>query len=230
MPGRITKAKDSLYNLYSIILTTSNIKHDPTSEIQKVRVCGTFTSLQAAKAAAHRCLFDAGYEQEWFTTFDTQKSHGEKWTHGDGVIVYAVAPEGDTFVVSIDTTPNKSGWKSNPEDHRVEAALYHLLQTTVYYDKDAAGGARETEILSTFTSYDQARKAAETALLSVEDGIKEEDWAEYDAIPANEKDWEFGENVVVHAVGQSGENILLSVVKEQALESMRIMEAAMRIR
>jgi len=34
----------------------------------------------------------------------------------------------------------------------------------------------------------------------------------------------------VHAVGDNGENMLVSVVQGQVLESVRLMEASMRIR
>ncbi len=207
----------------------SKLKHDPTNEIQKVRVCGTYTSLPAANAEAHRCLFDLGYQREWFDTYDARRSDGSEWTHGDGVIVYAVAPDGDTFEVSIDTTVNKNGWKGNDEGE-VGLALYHLLKTVVFYEKDAGGALRKTSVLDSFESYAKGRLAAQTALTGVDHSSKETDWAEYDVLPLEEKDWEFGENVVVHAVGQSGENVLLSVVGEQGLESVRIMEAAMRIR
>src|SRR5271169_5882783 len=57
-------------SLYHVMITQSHLNKDVNSVIEKVRVCGTYTSLPAAKAAAHRCLFDAGYEQEWFSEFD----------------------------------------------------------------------------------------------------------------------------------------------------------------
>ena len=53
--------------------------------------------------------------------------------------------------------------------------------------------------------------------------------ADYDALPLGEWDWEFGENVVVYAVGVAGENVLVSV--GEAVESNTVrMEATMRIR
>jgi hypothetical protein len=228
MPGRLTDSNDDSELLYHILLTISNIKHDPTSEIQKVRVCGTYVYLDRAKAEAHRVLFEAGYEKEWFTTFNARRSDDSKWFHGDGVIIYAVAPEGETFTVSIDTTTNVKKWKC-AEDGRIEKPLFHLLETVVFYDKDASGELRETRVLSSHEKYQEARVAAQTALLSEEDGITPRSWAEYDSLPLKETDWEFGENVVVHAVGQGGENVILSVVEAQESNTVR-MEAAMRIR
>ena len=233
MPGRVTDFQDDTEPLYHILLVISNIKHDPNSEVQKVRVCGTYLDLDRAKAEAHRVLFEAGYEREWFTTFDAQRnSDPTTWTHGDGVMVYAVAPEGEVFIVSLDTTANVNKWKcSSEDDGRIARPLFHVLETAIYYDKDESGESRKTHVLSSHEKYDEARKAASTALLSAEDGItkKSSRWAEYDSLPLKETDWEFGENVVVHAVGQGGENVILSVVEAQESETVR-MEAAMRIR
>jgi len=228
MPA-LTSEASSDADFYHVILTSSRFKRDPTSEVQRVRVCGTYTSIKAAKAAAHQALFDAGYEQEWFTVFDSRTHETTNWKHGEGVIVYAEAPEGEIFTISISTTVDTLGVKGN-EEGKIEIDLYHILQTTIFYDKDASGGLRETNIEGTFKTYDEARAAASTVLVNEEDGVTKESWAEYDELPVGEKDWEYGENVVVHAVGSNGENILLSVVKELELESVRILEAAMRIR
>ncbi|TKA69968.1 hypothetical protein B0A49_10865 [Cryomyces minteri] len=220
---------EEVENLYHVVFKVSNLKHDPTAEIEKVRVCGTYTSLPLAKAAAHRCLFDAAYEQEFFETFDTQHGADIEWTHGDGIIVYAVAPDGEIFTVSLATTPNTYSYKSDA-DGKVNLDLYHVICTTVFYDRDASGSLRQTDVLGSYQSYDKARAAARTVLLSEEDGQTKNDWAQYDEIPADAKDWDYGEDVIVHAVGIGGENVLLSVVKGQEMESVRLMEAAMRIR
>lgn len=215
-------------DIYHVIFTISNLRQDPTSELQKVRVCGTYSSIKAAQAAAHQALFDAGYEQEWFKVFDS-KTHGTtNWTHGPGVLVYAVAPEGEIFTVSVYTTTDTLGFDVNA-DGKVDVDLYHVLQTTIFYDKDASGANRETNIEGTYKSYTEALSAARTVLLNKEDGLTKESWAEYDEIPVGEKDWEYGENAVVHAVGANGENVIVSVVKEDEMESVRIVEAARRL-
>ena len=214
--------------LYHVILTSFHFK-DPNSEVQKVRVCGTFTSIKAAKAAAHRTFFDAGYEQEWFKVFDSQTQEIKDWKHGDGVIVYAEAPDGEVFTISVYTAKDTLGLQGNNEG-KVEVDLYHIPQTTIFYGKDARGDLRETKIEGTFQTNNDARAAAMAVLVDKKDGLTKESWAEYDELPLGQKDWEFGENVLVHAVGSNGENVLLTVVKEQEMESFSIMEAAMRIR
>jgi hypothetical protein len=225
MSGPISPDED----LYHVVFTSSHFKRDPTAEFQKVRVCGTYTSVKAAKVAAHQTLFDAGYEQEWFKIFDVHTAETTDWKHGDGVVVYAVAPEGEIFTVSIATTKDRLGVKSN-EQGKINIDLYHVLQTTIFYDKDASGALRETNIEGTFKTYDEAREAAKSVLINEEDGLTKESWAEYDELPEGDKTWEWGDNVFVHAVGSNGENVILSVVKEQEMESVRIMEAAMKIR
>ena len=216
-------------DLYHVVFTSSHFKHDPTAEVQKVRVCGTYTSIKAAKAAAHQTLFHAGYEREWFKILDVRTSETTDWKHGDGVVVYAEAPEGEIFIVSVNTTKDSLGVKSN-EEGKIDIDLYHVLQTTIFYNKDASGALRETNIEGTFKTYNEARVAAKSILLNEEDGLTKESWAEYDELPLEENTWEWGDNVVVHAVGLNGENVILTVVKEQEMESVRIMKAAMRIR
>jgi hypothetical protein len=227
MPGLTSQPAGE--DIYHVILTSSHFKRDPNSEIQKVRVCGTYTSIKSAKAEAHRTLFDAGYEREWFKVFDARTHDTTSWKHGDGVIVYAEAPEGETFTVSIYTAKDTLGVKSNDLD-KIEIDLYHILQTTIFYDKDASGGMRETSIQGTFKTYGEARAAATSLLLNKEDGMTKGSWDEYDELPVGERDGEYGENVVVHAIGSNGENVVLSVVKEQELEALRVLEAAMRLR
>ncbi|KIX02597.1 uncharacterized protein Z518_08538 [Rhinocladiella mackenziei CBS 650.93] len=219
-------------SLYHVLFSVSHIQKDVNSEVEKVRICGTYTTLPAAKAAAHKTLFEAGYEKEWFTEFDTK--HEEFVAHGikrrTGLCVLAKASDGTVFRVSVATTPNVQGFEGSAEDHKVHQDLYHVVQTNVLYSEDDSGEARETNVEGSFTSYEQARQYASQVLLAPEDDVTKESFAEYDEAEAGEKDCGYGENVVVHAVGQNGENILVSVLKGQEMESVRLAEAAMRIR
>jgi hypothetical protein len=228
-------------DLYHILSIRSHIEHDPQSEVQKVCVCGTFTSLAAAKAAAHRTLFDASYERDWFRVFDAKPDHlaangdGDEWTHGDGVIVYAVAPGGEIFIVQISTTADSvgvgDGTTVTVKDGRVQKELYYLVQTIIFYDLDASGDKRETSVQGVFDTYAAARRAAETFLIDEEEGLSKREWPQYDELKAGEVEGEYGPNVIVHAIGFNGQNVMLSVLKGQPVEKGEdIMEAAMRIR
>lgn len=216
-------------SLYHIMVTQSHLNKDINSKVEKIRVCGTYTSLPAAKAAAHRCLFDAGYEQEWFSEFDAKPEQIPPHKRKAGQIVYAVAPDGNTFNVSIATTPNLWQYEAN-KDGKVMLDLYHVLQTTVDYGRDEDGEERETNIEGSFESYEQAWKYAQGVLLCETDGITKSSFADYHEAALGERDCGYGENVIVHAVGQNGVNFLVSVVKAEEMEAVRLAEAAMRIR
>jgi len=181
-------------------------------------------------------IFDAGYEREWFTEYytnpdDFQAHHFKHSTVGEGLNVYAKAEDGTTFRVSVATTPNVQGFHADPRDHKLYMTLYHVVQTVVLYNKDDSGEARKTIVEGSFQKYPVARKFASEVLLSKEDGITKESFEQYDeAVGLGERDCGYGENVIVHAVGQTGENFLISVLKEQKMEAVRLAEAAMRIR
>jgi len=216
-------------NLYHILIAQAHLKKDVNSVGENVRVCGTYTSLPAAKAAAHRTLFDAGYEQEWFTEFDVREDQFPTSMRKSGLMVYAVAPDETTFSVSLATTPNLLGVEAN-KDGKVMLELYHVLQTTVDYGRVEGGEERETNIEGSFESYAAAWKFAKVVLLNEEDGITKASFADYHEAAAGERDCGFGENVIVHAVGQNGVNFLVSVVKAQEMEAVRVQEAAMEMR
>lgn len=216
-------------NLYHIIVTQSHLNKDVNSTVEKIRICGTYTSLPAAKAAAHRCLFDAGYEQEWFSEFDVKPEQIPLRKRKAGQIVYAVAPDGTTFDVRIATTRNLWQYEAQ-KDGKVMLDLYHVLRTTVDYGRDEDREERETNIEGSFESYEQAWNYAQEVLLSETDGVTRSSFADYHEAAPGERDCGYGENVIVHAVGQNSVNFLVSVVKAEEMEAVRLAEAAMRIR
>lgn len=205
--------------LYHILFITSHLQKDPNSKFQKIRILGTYISLASAKAAAHRCLFDAGYEREWFKTFHTSDEREE-----DGQVVHAVAPSGSTYRVRILTTPNTI---DKPlfahDDGRVTMGLYYVLQIKAGLEDEEY---RDINIEGTFTSPSSARDYALQVLLDPKDGITEESFAVYDKAGPGQSDCGYGDNIIVHAVGNNGENFLISVVETQVLETTRLVEAA----
>ncbi|KAL4749627.1 hypothetical protein BDW72DRAFT_177818 [Aspergillus terricola var. indicus] len=222
-------------HLYHILFTTSHIHNNPNNVVEKVRVPGTYTSLSAAKAAAHSCLYDAGYEQEWFETYEGRANPTDKETSVSrladegGLMVYAKAPDGTIFRVRIRNTPNDAGLTSDLPDGRVSVPLYYVLQASVEYSDDEGSLMRDIDVQYTSTSYEKAREFASTVLFSPADGITKDSFAEYNEAGPNETDCGYGENVIVHAVSDYGTNYLVSVVKTQELEAVSIAEAAMRI-
>lgn len=88
-----------------------------------------------------------------------------------------MAPDGTTFRVCIGTTPNVGHLATDNEDGRIAADLYYVVQTNVWY---ADEGQRDLNIEGTFVSYPEAQSLAHSVLLSKEDGITKESFAEYD--------------------------------------------------
>jgi hypothetical protein len=124
-------------------------------------------------------------------------------------MVYAQAPGGESFKVDIETEPNSIPLNGDSSG-RVDRELYYILQTNIQYDIDRSGSKRETTIEGIYESLDEARKQARTILL--DEDIRKEDFAEYDEL-TDEADRPYDSDIIVHAVGQRGENFLVSVVK-----------------
>lgn len=218
--------------LYHVLMTTSHFARDPNNQVEKVRIVGSYDSLKHAKIAAHRCLFEAGYHREWFELYEVDPEYFEKNNipQRDGLEVLAKAPNGATFRVRTVASPNVGKFISPFDDGRIADALYHVLQTHVSYKQDESGEVRDTDLKASLGTYNEARSYASKVLLSPEKDITQDSFAEWDEAGPNERDCGYGENVIVHAVGDSGENYLISVVQGQELESVRLAEASMRIR
>ncbi|KAL3492130.1 hypothetical protein BJX62DRAFT_250874 [Aspergillus germanicus] len=217
--------------LYHVLLTTSHISKNPNDPvIEKLRVPGTYTSLLQAKAAAHSCLYEAGYEKEFFETYEVAPGHMDD--HEPHIIIHATATDGTTFRVRIRNTRNETGLPaSDLADGRVSIPLYYVIQVATVHDGVERGNVvQEVDVQGIFTSYAEARKYAKRVMLSPGDGITKDSFVEYSEAGPDETDCGFGENVVVHAALENGTKYLLSVVKTQELEALDVAEAALRIR
>ncbi|KAJ5240706.1 uncharacterized protein N7469_002297 [Penicillium citrinum] len=148
------------------MLMTSQFKGSG-GRAEKVRILGTYTSVTKSKDAAHRCLFDAGYEREWFSTFETNPETLEELAshYGTGIVVYAIAVDGTMFRVRISTSPNKLHLTTHNEDGRVPTSLYYVVQTNAPYCSHERRPIYDTHVEGIFKAYDEARKFAKTLLL-----------------------------------------------------------------
>jgi len=195
--------------LYHIKRTVIDYLNDKSGATQITDILGTFTDLAAAKAAANAALASEGYIKDDFEVYEQKSEIGaEKWTHGDGVFVFAKAPAGQEFEVRIDTKPNSGGFKGNA-DGEVEGHLHYVLQTTIDYNNDRVGGIQTTEVVGTYATRKEAFEASKTALLDAE--VTKESFAEYDEKEEFQGEWPYPEEAVIHAVGQFGENFLILV-------------------
>lgn len=217
-----TQSNGELQQLFHILFIKSHLQKDPNGHLQKLRIPGTYVSLTSAKKAAHQCLFDAGYEREWFSKYETSNGHESE----NGQIVLAVAPSGSTYRVRILTTPNtidKRVLSIHPGDGRVLTDLYYVVQVKTKVEEEES---QDINIEGVFISYSEARDQALRALLDEKDGLTKESYATYDEAASGQTDCGYGDNILVHAVGGNGENMLVSVVKAQVLESVRLAEAS----
>jgi len=217
--------------VYHVMLMTSQSKESSSGRTEKVQILGTYTSVGKAKNAAHSCLFDGGYEREWFPTFETDPAALEELaaSKGTALALHAIASDGTVFRVRISTTPNSLHLTTDNEDGRITTPLYYAVQTNVPYCSHERKPAYDTHIEGTFRTYAEARKFASILLLSEEDGITTSSYAEYSEVGPNETDCEYGENVVVHATGANEENYFVSVIACQELESVKLAEASFRM-
>ncbi|KAK4034950.1 hypothetical protein C8A01DRAFT_18318 [Parachaetomium inaequale] len=199
--------------LFHTTLTVVDFHHDTSGSTREVHVLGTHTTLPAAKTFALAALEMLGYQPDDFGEYATRADTApEEWTHGDGVMVYAKAPRGHEFLVGLDTKPNTeslpAGSKDTlqlPEGHD---CLHYVLQNRTDYNQDKSGAFQTTEILGCYARRENALAAAKETLREGRD-----EYAQYDERDdaESEAEWPFGEEVVVHAVAQTGENYTVAV-------------------
>lgn len=170
----------------------------------------TLTDLHAAKAEAKDLLRKEGYDTEFFTRYEVKKDT-EDWKHGEGVIVFAQAPSGEVFKVGLDTVPNLSGLQSDASG-KVLQPLYHVVQTLVEYNSDRSGSEQYTIVEGTYADRGHAHAHALRVLLDAD--VTNEDFVEYDEY-VDGGEGPFGPDVVVHAVKEGGENVLVSVTADR---------------
>ncbi|RDW59405.1 hypothetical protein BP6252_12492 [Coleophoma cylindrospora] len=203
--------------LYHIKRTIIEYAKDPSGSTRITDILSTYIDLKAAKDAARLALLHEGYLKDDFEVYEEKNDIGS-WEHGDGVLVFAKAPAGQHFEISIDTKPNTNKFEGDSSGI-VTAHLEYVLQTTIFYNKDRTGSAQITEVQGTFSTRKAAIEAAKVALLDGD--VTKEDFAEYD-----EKDediaaieWPYGEDVYVHAVLSTGENFLVAVKSQPGQSS-----------
>lgn len=164
-----------------------------------------------------------------FDVYDTKLPEFEHDHVSDtlGLMVHAGVSDGTILEVRLLTTRNELNLPAVPG--RITRDLYHVVQTTVDYRKGEES-PQSYIIEGTFKGYKEACVFAQNVLLSEGDGLTRESYVQYDETGPGEADCGYGENVLVHAIGYNGENSLVTVVKEQAMESVRLAEAAIRMR
>ncbi|KAK4151721.1 hypothetical protein C8A00DRAFT_35621 [Chaetomidium leptoderma] len=201
--------------LFHTTLTVVDYHSDTSGSTRDVYVLGTHTTLPAAKAFSLMALELLGYQPDDFTHYATRVDTApEEWKHGNGAMVYAKTPKGHEFLVGIDTKPNTESLPAGPNDtlllppHGGGDHLHYVLQNRTDYNQDKSGAFQTTEIQGCYARREHALAAAKATLQEDRD-----EYAQYDERDEaeSEGEWPFGDEVVVHAVAQTGENFTVAV-------------------
>ncbi|KAK0649200.1 hypothetical protein B0T16DRAFT_326958 [Cercophora newfieldiana] len=200
--------------LFHTVLTVIDYHADTSGSTQEVFILGTHTTIESAKAFSQTALSHLGYAPDDFDSYASRAdTPAAEWTHGDGVAVYAKAPAGQEFIVSLDTTPNNEGL---PEGENNELQLpkgfdhlHYVLQTKTDYNQDKSGAFQTTEIEGCYVKRADAESAAKKALADMD----RQGFSQYDERDTEDEkgQWPFGEDVLVHAVAETGENYSVAV-------------------
>lgn len=230
MPQSNPTTADGAPEFVHHVLLMNSPSRSSARQSEKVRILGTYMTPKQAKDAAHLSLFDSGYEREWFQTFETRPEVLEELasSQGTGLAVFAVAVDGTRFRVRISTTPNNLQLTSDNDDGRVSLPLYYVTETIIPYCSHERIPGYDSHVEGVFKTYTEARKFASTVLLSDKEGVTASSYAEYCEASPGENDCGYGENVIVHAI-RDNENHLVSVLKCEELESVRLAEASFKI-
>ncbi|KAK4096128.1 hypothetical protein N658DRAFT_501947 [Parathielavia hyrcaniae] len=211
--------------VYHTTLTVVDHQRDTAGFIRDVYVLATHTREEAAKAFAFQALEQQlGYSPSDFSEYATraEDAHLQNWKHGEGVMVYARA-QNQEFLIGLDTKPNTESLTATPEDNSAllqlppgHDHLHYVLQSQTDYNEDSlrSGSLQTTEIQGCYMRRADALAAARAILQKDHD---RDEFAQYDDRDDTQSDgeWPFGEDVVVHAVAETGENYTVAVKTAQ---------------
>lgn len=198
--------------LFHTVLTVIDYSQDPSGSNRTAFILKTHGALEAAKKYATRSLESLNFSSSDFQQYHIRgaRSPSESWSHGDGVLLFARAFDGQEFLVGIDTTPNDEALTATQDGDLVlpEGAkfLHYVLQVSVDYDADRSGGLQTTEILGVYVHRADAWTAAHKCLDPAQ-------YAEYDDRGESQfiGEWPFGQDIAVHAVSETGQNFFIAV-------------------
>ncbi|KAF5724620.1 hypothetical protein FMUND_663 [Fusarium mundagurra] len=178
--------------LYHIILTVIDFHLVPLGSKRAIYILDTRATIEAAKDSALRALHTLRYKPDDFAEYAVHSSHVGTWDHGDGVLIYAKAPAGQVFLVSIQATPNTEMLQADRDG------------AIMLPRGDRTGCVQEMQIEGTFVH----RAAARTAACKLLDPL---DYVEYDTPEKMKGEWPYGEDVLAHAVAENGENTTVEI-------------------
>ena len=200
--------------LFHTTLTVIDYHTDTSGSTRTVYPLGTHITLEAARTFASRALQQLNYQPDDFEEYKIWTPDAS-WTHGDGVVVYARDFGGQEFLVGLDTKTNTESLPGGgPGDTLLlpgdTECLHYVMQSKIDYNQDRSGAFQNTEIQGCHLSRADAVEAAKRAL-----DMAPNEFAQYDERREDDSEgeggWPFGENVIIHAVAQTGENYNVAV-------------------
>lgn len=225
VPAELSDPKIPIY-LFHTTLTVIDYANSSEDGGKSVYPLGTHADLNTATVFASLALQRLGYDRANFEAYEDYSgmTHHDAngcaaaWSDDNSIVVHARRPSKHDFLVGISTTLNNEHLptkKDNPFELQLPQGsdqLYYLLQTTVDYNVDRSGAVQGVEIEGVYVYYADAIEAAKGCLIGVK--IKREDFIEYDERDSEEfkDEWPFGEDVVVHAVTQTGQNFKVALM------------------
>ncbi|KAH8892953.1 hypothetical protein GQ53DRAFT_781050 [Thozetella sp. PMI_491] len=197
--------------LYHTTLTIVDHLDDTGGVTEKFYVLGTHGSIYAAKEYSKKALQLQGFSPDDFSVFE-ERSPAWFWYHGDNTTVYAQTPEGQEFLVGFDTGINSQNIKQSPdgilEIPDDETHLHYVVRSEINYDRDNERSPYKHEIEGCYARQDDAYEAARKCIREKKDIFTEyHERSSLDHMP----EWPFGKDVLVHAVGQMGEDFTVAV-------------------
>ncbi|KAL4983334.1 hypothetical protein BDW68DRAFT_181705 [Aspergillus falconensis] len=147
-----------------------------------------------------------------------------------GVMAYATTIDGTIFCVRTKNLSNETTAPTGDLSDRSVSVPLYVIQARVKYGGNG-GEFRwgDIELEAAFTSYTEARRFANTALLSPKDGVTKDSFGGYSEAEPDKTNCEYAVSVIVHAASDYGTEDLVIVVKSQDLKAVGVAEAAMRI-
>ncbi|CAG1962487.1 unnamed protein product [Fusarium graminearum] len=201
--------------LYHVLLTVINYHNDLSGAQRSTYVLGTRGSIESAKSSAYRVLNALRYTADDFAEYAVHSSHQGTWRYGQGVLVYARTPAGRAFFISVQATPNDDQFPVQYDGSILLpggiSSLQYILQTTIDYNNDRSGARQETQIEGTFLHKSEALAAARNLLDPL-------DFEDFETPEKMDGEWPYGDNVVVHAISESGLNIFITLQTASCIE------------
>lgn len=201
--------------LYHVLLTVIDYHNDPSGAQRSTYVLGTQGSIESAKSSAYRVLNALRYTADDFAEYAVHSSHQGTWRYGQGVLVYARTPAGRAFLISVQATPNDDRFPAQYDGSILLpggiSSLQYILQTTIDYNNDRSGARQETQIEGTFLHRSEALTAARNLLDPL-------DFEDFETPEKMDGEWPYGDNVVVHAISESGLNIFITLQTASCIE------------